>query len=93
MLRVRRKLRYKELRNLHSLPNIIKTIKTRRVKWIGNVVRIGRKGVHFVFWCESRKERDHSEDLDVNGKVILRCVLRHFHITRARARVTRYARE
>jgi hypothetical protein len=28
------------------------------------------------FWLESLKGRDHSEDLDVDGSIILKCILR-----------------
>jgi hypothetical protein len=38
---VLRKLRKKELHNLYSSPNIIKMIKSRRMRWTGNVARMG----------------------------------------------------
>jgi hypothetical protein len=28
-----------ELQNLHSLPNIIRTIRSKRMRWVGHVVR------------------------------------------------------
>jgi hypothetical protein len=31
----------------------------------------GKRGMHTGFGCESQKERDHSEDLKVCGRVIL----------------------
>jgi hypothetical protein len=34
---------YEELHNLYSSPNIIRLIKSRRIRWTGNVVRIGAK--------------------------------------------------
>jgi hypothetical protein len=37
----RRKLHNEELHNLYSLSNIIRMIKSRRVRWIRNVARIG----------------------------------------------------
>jgi hypothetical protein len=37
----RRKLHNDELHNLHSSPNIIRMIKSRRMRWAGNVVRMG----------------------------------------------------
>jgi hypothetical protein len=37
---------------------------------------MGRVGsMHIGFWWESQKERDHSEDLDVGGRIILKWIL------------------
>jgi hypothetical protein len=36
---------------------------------------MGRRGMYIGFWWESRKERDHYEDLDVGGRIILEWVL------------------
>jgi hypothetical protein len=41
-----RKLHKKELHNMHSLPNIIRMIKSRRMRWAGNVARMRRSGMH-----------------------------------------------
>jgi hypothetical protein len=38
-----RKLHNKELRDLYSLPSIIRIIKTRRMRWAGHVAKIGEK--------------------------------------------------
>jgi hypothetical protein len=38
-----RKLHNEELRNLYSSPNIIRMIKSRRMKWAGHVARMGAK--------------------------------------------------
>jgi hypothetical protein len=38
-----RKLHNEELHNLYSSPNIIRTIKSRRMKWAGHVARMGEK--------------------------------------------------
>jgi hypothetical protein len=40
---VRRKLHNEELHNLYSSPNIIRMIKSRRVRWTENVAYMGRK--------------------------------------------------
>jgi hypothetical protein len=32
---------------------------------------LGRRGMHIGFWWETQKERDHWEDLDVGGRIIL----------------------
>jgi hypothetical protein len=38
-----RKLHNEELHNLYSSPNIIRMIKSRRMRWAGHVARIGEK--------------------------------------------------
>jgi hypothetical protein len=55
-----RKLHKQELYNLYSSPDIIRQIKTRRMRWAGHVARMGE---------ESPKERGHSEDRDVDGRI------------------------
>jgi hypothetical protein len=62
-----RKLHNEELHNLYSSPSIIRMIKSRRMRWKGHVVQMGRRGMHIGYWWESRKERDHWEDQDVGG--------------------------
>jgi hypothetical protein len=53
-----RKLHNEELHNLYSSPSIIRTIKSRRMRWSGHVARTGRRGMHIGDW-KSRKERDN----------------------------------
>jgi len=44
-----RKLHNEELRDLYSLPNIVRVIKSRRMRWVGHVARIGEeRGVYRV---------------------------------------------
>jgi len=44
-----RKLHNEELRDLYSLPNIVRVVKSSRMRWAGHVARMGeRKGVHRV---------------------------------------------
>jgi hypothetical protein len=40
-----RKLHNEELHNLYSSPNIIRQIKTRRMRWAGHVARMGEESV------------------------------------------------
>jgi hypothetical protein len=60
-----RKLHNEELHNLYSSPDIIRQVKSRRMRWAGYVARMGeeRKCTR-----ESPKERDHLEDQGVGGK-------------------------
>jgi hypothetical protein len=41
-----RRLQNKELSALYSSPNIIRVIKSRRLRWEGHVARMGRGEVH-----------------------------------------------
>jgi hypothetical protein len=44
-----RKLHNEGRNNLHSKPNIIRVIKSRRMRWTGQVMRVGeRRGVHIA---------------------------------------------
>jgi hypothetical protein len=54
-----RKLHNEELRNLYSSPNIIRMIKSRRMRWAGHAARMGRRGMHIGYWWGSQKEGDH----------------------------------
>jgi hypothetical protein len=38
-----RKLHYKELHDLYSSPSIIRIIKSRRMRWVDHVARMGRR--------------------------------------------------
>jgi hypothetical protein len=42
-----RKLHNEELNDLYSLPNIVRVVKLRRMRWAGHVARMGEeRGVH-----------------------------------------------
>jgi hypothetical protein len=60
-----RKSHNEELRNLYSSPNIVRMIKSKRMKW-------ERKGMHIEYFWGSQKERDRYEDEDVGGWTILK---------------------
>ena len=43
------KLHKEELRDVYSLPNIVRLVKSRRMRWAGHVARMGNgRGVHRV---------------------------------------------
>ena len=62
-----RKLHNEELNNLYSSPNIMRVIKSRRIRWAENVACMGRKEVATGFWWGNRRERDQWGDLGVDG--------------------------
>jgi hypothetical protein len=43
-------LHNEELHKLYYLPSIIKMIKSRRMRWVGNMTRMRRRGMHIVYW-------------------------------------------
>ena len=69
-----RKLRNEELNDLYCSPNILRVIKSRRIRWAGHVARMGkRRGVYRV-WGGHLREGDHSGDPGVDGRTILRWI-------------------
>jgi hypothetical protein len=45
-----RKLYNEKLHNLYSSPSTIRMIKSRRMRWIGYVARMGRRRMHMGYW-------------------------------------------
>ena len=53
-----RKPHNEELNNLYSSPNIVRVIKSRRMRWAGHVARTGeRKGLYRVFVGKTEGKR------------------------------------
>jgi hypothetical protein len=46
-------------------------MKLRRMRWTGHVTRMGKWELNIKFWSETPKGRDQSEDLGVDGRIIL----------------------
>jgi len=66
------KLHNEELSDLHSPPNIVRVINSRRIRWAGHVACMGeRKSVCRVLLGNLR-ERDHLEEPRVDKGIILR---------------------
>jgi hypothetical protein len=48
---------HNELYNLYSSPNIIRMIKSRRMRWTGHVARMRLRRMHIGYWWENQKEK------------------------------------
>jgi hypothetical protein len=66
-----RKLNNEELNGLYSLPNIVRVIKSRRLRWEGHVARMGKGEVCTGFWWGNMRERDRWGDPGVDGRIML----------------------
>jgi hypothetical protein len=64
------RLHKEELDDVYSSPNIIRVIKSRKMRWAGQVALWGRGEVHTGFWWGDLREGDHMGDLGVGGRII-----------------------
>jgi hypothetical protein len=67
-----RKLHNEKLHNLYTLPHKIRTIKSKRVRLVGHVSCMGRRGMHIGYWWQSQKERRPRRRWEDNIKMDLR---------------------
>jgi hypothetical protein len=70
-----RKFHNGELHDLYYSPNIVRVIKSRRMRWAGYVARKGKREMLTEFWLGGPNARDHWEDLGVGGRITLRWTL------------------
>jgi hypothetical protein len=71
-----RKLHNEELNDLYSFPNIVRVVKSRRMRWAGHVSHMGRREGCTGCWWGNQMERGHWGDPDVYGRIILRWIFR-----------------
>jgi hypothetical protein len=60
-----------ELNDLFSSPNIVRVIKSRRMRWAGHVARMGRGHACTGSWLGNLRARDDLGDPGVDGRIIL----------------------
>ena len=75
-----RKLHNEELHDRYFSPNIVGVIKSRRLRWVGCVARMGEKrGVYRVLLGKP-EGKSHLSDPGVDGRIILRWIFRKWDV-------------
>jgi len=70
-----KRMNNKEVYNLYDSPNIIRTIKSRRMKWVGHIARFGGMGNYTKFLLGIRERRKLHENIGIGGRIILKWIL------------------
>jgi len=60
--------------------NIFRVIKSRGMRWAGHVARVGRAELYIECCWGNLRERDHLDDPDVDGRIILRWIFRKWDV-------------
>ena len=66
--------------DLYTSPNIVRVIKSRRMRWAGHVARMGEERERIGSWWGKRKKGNHWGDLGVDGWIILGCISRRWDV-------------
>ena len=70
------KLHEEDLNDLYTSPNIVRLIKSRRMRWTGMLHVWGTGEADSEFWWENLRERDHLGDPSINGRIKIRWIFR-----------------
>jgi hypothetical protein len=70
-----RKLHNGELYNLYTSPDIIRQIKSRKMRLAGHVARMGEGRNVYTVWWENPKEKDDLKDQGVDRRMGSKCIL------------------
>jgi len=67
-----RKLHNEELNDLYSSPNIVRVIKSRKIRWVGHMARMGERRDVYRVLVGKPEGKSHLGDPGVDGRIILR---------------------
>ena len=71
-----RKLHNEEMNDRYYTPNIVRVIKSRIMRWVGHVARMGEKrGLYWVLVVKPEGKK-HLVDAVIGGRIILRWIFR-----------------
>ena len=70
----RRKLHTEELHDLYSSTHNMRLIKSKRMRWGGHVARLGDRRGAYRFWWGVVRERGHSKELSIHGRIVLKWI-------------------
>ena len=71
-----KRLHNEELYDVYSSPGITRVIKSRKMRWAVYVERMGREDTNTGLWYINLRERDLLENPGVNGRLILKWIVR-----------------
>ena len=76
----RRRFHNEELNDFYTSPNFMRVIKSRRIRWVEHVARMGEDRGCIGSWWGNRREGDHWRDLGVDGWIILGRIFRRWDV-------------
>lgn len=75
-----RKLHNEDFRDFHLSPHFNWIINSRSVRWVGSVACIEEIRMRKMFWCKTVKDIDLLVDLDIDGEVMLKCIVKQWDV-------------
>jgi hypothetical protein len=73
-----RKLYNENFHDFHFSPNCNRIINSRNVRWVRIVACMGEIRIRSRFWWKTVKDKDLLEELDIDGEIMLKYVLKQW---------------
>jgi len=75
-----RRLHNEELNDLYCSPNVVRVIKSRKMRWAGHVARMGEERWVYRVLVGKPEGRNHWGDLDIDGWIMLGWISRRWDV-------------